>query len=210
MENKISRRFYDLLDSLAAVYNISSIEFIKIFIKLPKPVLTQIVEFHINNEKYKDTELEDLSDYSNEVFFYYKNFVAKNLNNRLEEESKKYKTFTLRNPDDLKSFEVFLDKMILLLRLSPAHFIEILPQCPTAYWDKIDDLRETSYKLQRDSEEYIRCLEKCKIISFAYSNYTDPKEEEEEFLDEDDFSFDDKDITFGKNLSEFNPTSDEY
>lgn len=69
---------------------------------------------------------------------------------------------TLRNSIDLLEFEVFLNKLIKLLSISPTDFTQVVNTCPVAYWDKIDDLRETSLKHKRDSDEFIRCLEKSK------------------------------------------------
>ena len=59
--------------------------------------------------------------------------------------------------------------MLKLRNLSEKHFISLFPKCPSVFWDKIDDLRETSFKLDRDSEEYTRCLTKCKTLSFDFS-----------------------------------------
>lgn len=80
--------------------------------------------------------------------------------------------FTLRNSEHLKVFESFLDKMLVLLDKNPVEFVNLFPKCPMMFWEKIDDLREISYKRERDSEEYTRCLEKCKKLSFSYSNLT--------------------------------------
>jgi len=157
-----------LLDGLSTVYSLDVKSFINLWDSLPEPLYNVVSTVDANY--YENTELEDLAEYCQEVFFW---VVEEKKKAKSKVQKKKYKPFTLRNPEDLKQFEVFLDKMLELLDLSPGHFIEILPRCPLAYWDKIDDLRETSYKVKRDSAEYLRCLEKCKTISFAYSELSD-------------------------------------
>src|SRR5690606_10426052 len=112
-------------------------------------------------------------------------FKKKYLKENLENCQKlPFRPFTLRNPIDLEIFEDFLDRMLWLKKLSSGHFFTLFPACPLAFWDKIDDLRETSYKRERDSIEYLRCLEKCKDLSYNYSNLADSQMyEEEEFID---------------------------
>lgn len=107
----------------------------------------------------------ELVDYAKEVYGYYTSHKKKLKDAKPAAGS----MFTLRNSDDLAMFEIFLDKMLYLLELSPKHFIELFPKCPSVFWDKIDDLRETSFKYERDSDEYTRCLRKCKDLSFQFS-----------------------------------------
>jgi hypothetical protein len=153
------------LDSLSRLYSLSTERFLEVWTEMPQPLRMGITRTAATAEHFEGTELEDLSDYCREIVGCYRMEYYK--------VTPKMKPFTLRNPYDLKQFGEFLDRMIILAGSSPGHFINALTQCPSAYWDKIDDLRETSYKLKRDSEEYLQCLEKCKYISFAYSELMD-------------------------------------
>jgi hypothetical protein len=164
-----------LLDGLGEVYSMDTKSFLALWDKLPKPLFNVIASADPIPYRY-DLELEnlaDLAEYCEEVFDWAASEKKKCEKQKPKAQKKKYKPFTLRNPEDLKQFEEFLDIMLELLDLSPGHFVTILPLCPLAFWDKIDDLRETSYKMQRDSTEFLRCLEKCKAISFAYSECSD-------------------------------------
>jgi hypothetical protein len=146
-----------LLDSFALLYSQDTDKFKELYDMLPTGVSVFIKR--ISRENVGE-EFEDISDYCNEVFGYYLSEKKKEENILTDEiEKGRYRPFTLRNPNDLESFNKFLDKMIYLLTLSPYHFSNAIIQCPTAYWDKIDDLRETSFKFKRDSNEYISCLE---------------------------------------------------
>jgi len=177
-----------LLDRLAVLYSLSPGEFSVVYQNIPYAVGLLIRT--TKREIYENTPQEDIADYCHEVHGYYLAEKNKAKQVRLEEmERSRYKPFTLRNPDDLKQFGEFLDKMLYILELSPYHFSLLITQCPTAYWDKIDDLRETSFKFKRDSAEYISCLEKCKKISFAYSDYAESNmTPEEDFIDDYDES----------------------
>jgi len=187
IENEIILiKFVNLLDSLATLYSLDENCFVDVYEKMPKSIKKEFENIAQVKDKFDDTDLEDVIDYANEVSFYYESWarkLAEKLEKEREKKSKEPQNFTLRNPEDLRQFEEFLDRIIKLLELSPGHFIEIIPQCPAAYWDKIDDLRETSYKRKRDSDEYLRCLEKCKRISFTYSEFADSlsKNKEDEF-----------------------------
>jgi len=159
--NKIDK----ILDELILKYSDSENSFINHFKLIEKDDLILIIKMSLL-EDYYDNEYFDTFDKAKEIMFYFNTFKLKY---QIKPKPKKYGSFTLRNPQDLIIFEEFLDKMIKLLELSPKHFLNIFPKCPVLIWDKIDDLRETSYKLERDSEEYTRCLRKCKRVSFAFS-----------------------------------------
>jgi len=103
---------------------------------------------------------EDLVDYAREVHFLRYPVKLK----------QQFKPLTLRNSLDLDRFELFLDKMIRLDSLNHKKFLSLFAQCPTEYYDKIDDLRETSKKGQRDSVSFTRCLVKAKQVSMSFSN----------------------------------------
>lgn len=154
-----------LLENYITLYSESEESFYKDFSKLHKDIKQEINSLSKNKESYLDTQLEDTSDLAYEVLGYYNSYkkIAKKV------KAEKSTAFTLRNSDDLAIFEEFLDKMIKLKSLSPKHFVNLFPKCPVVLWDKIDDLRETSNKPDRDSEEYTRCLVKCKLLSFEYS-----------------------------------------
>lgn len=112
---------------------------------------------------------DDVVEYAREMHSNYLHSINKF--NKVKYE--KIKEFTLRNFNDLQEFLDFLNKMLYLYKISPGHFMKYFPMCPKAYWDKIDDLRETSFKIPRDSLDYIESLKKCKQVSFLYSNYMD-------------------------------------
>jgi len=149
------------LDFLSNVYQNSETEFLNIYRTLPYQILDLIRSAEFVEDKTDDQE------YLAEIHYYYRNAVR----HEYERDGKCLKTFTLRNFDDLQEMIYFLDKMIHLYKASPGHFMEIFPECPEAYWDKIDDLRETSYKYDRDSPDFIECLSKCKKTSFLFSEY---------------------------------------
>lgn len=182
-DNQFCLELEKTLDKLAVLYSRDTKLFMQVYTRLPRNI--SILLKVINNQKYEGTNLEDLTDYCQEVYGYYLSEEQKAKRIRLEEiERSRFRPFTLRNPDDLRSFGKFLDKMLYLLELSPTHFKLAITKCPTAYWDKIDDLRETSFKFNRDSEDYLQCLEKCKKISFTYSDMVDSDmNPEEEFFD---------------------------
>lgn len=168
-------QFEKLLDSLAKLYSLDEDKFAVIYENMPRGIADEFERIIQVGSKFEDTELEDIIDYTREVDYYFESWsikYAKQLELEHEQKMREPRNFTLRNPDDLRLFEEFLDRMLKLLDLSAGHFVELITQCPIAYWDKIDDLRETSFKRERDSSEYLRCLEKCKRISFAYSDYT--------------------------------------
>ena len=159
MEPNSVKEFDDLLtntlDLLAELYSLDTKAFLKTWSDSPYEFRWLVKRF--------STGTTELSEYCAEVIGWQEQEYYKG--------QPEIKAFTLRNPEDLRQFEEFLDRMLRLRELSPTHFVDMLSQCPEAYWDKIDDLRETSYKLQRDSTEYLRCLEKCKEISFSYSEH---------------------------------------
>lgn len=153
----------DSLDFLAYLYSTNEEAFLNTYRSLPFKFLGLIRESEFLKNK------DELQEYCAEVNFYYRNAVRQSY----KASGKYIKSFTLRNFDDLQEVIYFLDKMLYLYNISPGHFMEVFPQCPEAYWDKIDDLRETSFKYERDSPDFIECLEKCKKVSFLYSTYMD-------------------------------------
>ena len=106
----------------------------------------------------KNNSNNDLEDKWLEIFNYH---YSRNRNAKKVE-------FTLRSSEHLRKFEYFLDKLIVLMDNFPREFSNLFPRCPETYWDKIDDLRDTSFKQYRDSDAFTRCLEKSKKISFGY------------------------------------------
>lgn len=165
-----------LLDSVSKLYSLDVEKFLEIWPQRPVHIIKHM------------SLSEDEIEYLLEVNSWYLLERAK----RRKHRQLTRPSFTLRNPEDLEEFEEFLDKMLKLLSLSPGHFIQIFPKCPTIYWDKVDDLRETSFKLKRDSDEYLRCLEKCKELSFAYSNFLGILEDnfcetKDDYYDEEDY-----------------------
>jgi len=160
---KSDTRFIKLLDSLSVLYSLSEDKFLEVYKRLPY----NISKF-MRDTQYFLAE-DEITDYAREIQMNYLSSVNK-LNRSKYTNTKE---FTLRNFHDLQEFLSFLNKMLYLYTLSPGHFMEIFPQCPGAYWDKIDDLRETSFKIPRDSLDFIESLKKCKQVSFLYSNYMD-------------------------------------
>jgi len=160
-DSAFADRIVPLLDSLSKLYALDGNMFVGAWSKMPQELRMGITRLAATADRWEGTEHEDTADYCQELVSWYRAEYDRLCLN--------IKPFTLRNPDDLKQFEEFLDRMITLMNISQGHFVDYLSQCPDAYWDKIDDLRETSYKLKRDSTEYLRCLEKCKLVSFTYS-----------------------------------------
>jgi hypothetical protein len=151
------RKYMDeVSDKLIYLYSISETEFKKVYVQLPINLKLFVFELYENRTKTED----DIAEKWLEIFNYYYGYTRK----------LKKVEFTLRSSDHLKRFEIFLDKCILLMDNFPDEFIELFPLCPDVYWDKIDDLRETSFKQYRDSAEFTRCLTKCKKLSFGYEN----------------------------------------
>jgi hypothetical protein len=165
------------LDEFALLYNESESKFMKAFMNVPSDILEEIVNMRVNLKELERTSLEDTSEYASEILNYYETSYNKLTKIKKPIVIKRiYETFTLRNPNDLIVFEDFLDNLVELLDVSPAKFVEAFPKCPVVFWDKIDDLRETSHKEDRDSEEYTRCLNKCKRLSFAFSDLSNSYE----------------------------------
>ncbi len=135
--------FENTLNKLVLLFSLSDQVFNNLFSKAPRSLIRVMMDVSIG---YKYKKYENLIDLNNEVLYYYTSNITKNI----KEESYS-KTFTLRNPDDLIIFEIFLDKMIKIENLSPYKFLDLFPTCPAIFWDKIDDLRETSHKKERDS-----------------------------------------------------------
>jgi hypothetical protein len=158
-----SKEFLALLDSLSTLYSLSEDKFVETYKRLPYPV----IKFMRDSRHFL---IEDeVVEYTREIHSNY--LYAINKINKVKYE--KFKEFTLRNFHDLQEFLDFLNKMLYLYKISPGHFMKYFPMGPKAYWDKIDDLRETSFKIPRDSLDYIESLKKCKQVSFLYSNYMD-------------------------------------
>lgn len=150
----IFREYMDkLADKLILVYSKSEPEFRKLYTQIPIPL--KLFLFRLYEKKIIE---DDLEDKWLEIFNYY---YSRNRNAKTVE-------FTLRSSDHLKRFEHFLDRLVLLMDNFPEKFSELFVACPRIYWDKIDDLRETSFKQYRDSDAFTRCLTKCKNLSFGY------------------------------------------
>jgi hypothetical protein len=176
-DKNFKQKFEKMLDDFAILYSESEVNFILSFIKIPSEILEEIIKMRVYVEEMEKTSLEDTAEYASEVLNYYETSYKKLTKSKQSIVIKKvYETFTLRNPNDLIVFEDFLNRLVILLDISPVKFVEAFPKCPVVLWDKIDDLRETSYKEDRDSDEYTRCLEKCKLLSFAFSNLSDQYE----------------------------------
>jgi hypothetical protein len=160
-----SEEFVELLDSLSKLYFLSEEKFLDVYKRLPYPIIK-----YLRDSRYF-LILDDFNtDYSREIHTNYLCLVNKHNKLRFENNTKE---FTLRSFHDLQEFLDFLNKLLYLYKISPGHFMKYFPMCPKVYWDKIDDLRETSYKIPRDSLDYVEALKKCKQVSFLYSNYMD-------------------------------------
>jgi hypothetical protein len=163
--NEFNAQMLLLGEKFVYLYSLSPEKFTEAFKHLPLPLKEFF--FHLyDNRPYDETTLQDTQDLLLEVFHYY---FKPPLKKKTKDDNKnKYEEFTLRNNNHLEEFNEFLDKMIKLLEVNPEKFLELFPQCPPAYWDKIDDLRETSFKSYRDSDAYTSCLAKCKKLSFEF------------------------------------------
>lgn len=165
MENKLKGTLGSLsviLSDLVLNYYHSKDLFIKNYNKLPSSVKVDITTLY-KTHNLVDTEYEELPDISGEVLFYV------DMYNQTDSKAQPAEAFTLRNKEDLKTFEEFLSKMVKLLGLSPYYFIKLFPQCPQALWDKVDDLRERSFKKGKESDRHTRCLEDSRKISFGFA-----------------------------------------
>jgi len=158
----------DLLNSLSKLYNLNTKEFLN-KIKIAPQLILKLIR---DSEFYKGEN--DTLEHLKELNYCYKAAIRESESNIF------LKEFTLRNFHDLQEFIMFLNKMLYLNEISKEQFIKIFPFCPEAYWDKIDDLRETSIKYGRDSLDFIECLLKCKKISFLYSESVSVYDENEE------------------------------
>jgi hypothetical protein len=161
------KRMDDIADKLIVVYSISEVTFKELYKKLPVEMGLFLFELY-----EKPIEDDDVADKLLEVFNYYYSSKLRNA---------KIIDFTLRSSDHLKRFEEFLIKMEILHDNFPEDFIELFPQCPEVYWDKIDDLRETSFKNYRDSAQFTRCLTMSKKLSFGYEKLLGIEINEEEY-----------------------------
>jgi hypothetical protein len=164
---KFRNKINDIADKLILVYNISEVTFKELYVKLPTKIKLFLFDLY-----EKPIENDDVADKLLEVFNYYYSPKVR---------SAKIVEFTLRSSDHLKRFEEFLIKMELVLDNFPEEFVELFPQCPEVYWDKIDDLRETSFKNYRDSAQFTRCLTMSKKLSFGYEKLLGIEINEEEY-----------------------------
>ncbi len=181
-DNNFRRRFRARLNKLSGFYLRDEDKFVIEFIATNPEIIKEIVRCRLRVEEYRGSKIADLVEYASEVLYYYEACYKKYIKlkeKKLAEEAtikaRKQKSFTLHNPKDLERFEGFLDTMLTLLDLNEDLFVQTLPKCPVELWDKIDDLRETSFKEDRDSPEYTRCLKKCKKISLTYFKLSNPK-----------------------------------
>jgi hypothetical protein len=159
IENPSSaEKFQKILELLISAYNTSSKLFDKIYQEnLSTNFKKELYKLSLTN-RFAGTDLEDLRDMASEVYYYYKPNCYQ------------YKDITLRDSDELNEFEVFMDLLTELYMKSDYHFFLNFPHCPTIYWDKVDDLREHSIKTKRDSDQYIKCLEKAKFLAYTYED----------------------------------------
>lgn len=157
-----------LLDSLSIVYSTDRELFLNTIKSTP-----QIVLKLIRDSEFTKSD-NDTIEHLKELNYCYKDAI------KYSQRDMFLKDFTLRNFHDLQEFIMFLNKLLYLNDLDNNAFNKIFPHCPEAYWDKIDDLRETSIKYKRDSLDFIECLLKCKKISFLYSESINIYEENEE------------------------------
>jgi hypothetical protein len=165
VENKkITKSF---LYSCVALYNLKTSAFVNLF-KQDLVIAKKLKIFFLTFEKrYYEIEDETISDLCWEIKSYFLHKEKKSG----KKVKKIYRPFSMRNEEDLIIFEDFLDKMLKLLKLSPLHFVKVFPLCPKVFWDKVEELRDTSPKILRDSEEFLSCLLKSKAISFAHSEF---------------------------------------
>ncbi len=161
----------DVLDSLSTLYSVSPRNFMLKFVEMPQSVLLEIVRLRQTKE-YNNTYLEDTADYASEVAYYYESYYKTHFNKK-KKKKPNTPSFTLRNATDLDNFYRFLLLMVELHELSPSHFVNIFPKCPTVFWDKVDDLREASYTYKYGSKKYEACLKMSKTISYTYSKIMD-------------------------------------
>ena len=196
-DQNFRRRLKSRLDKLSILYSRDENKFLKEFMSLEKEFLKEITRCRIRVEMYRDSRLSEIVEYASEVLYYYESIYKKEfkkdklLKDKIrEQEIAKPKSFTLHNSEDVERFEGFLDRMLKLLEVNKTLFVETLPKCPVELWDKIDDLRETSYKEDRDSPEYTRCLQKCKKISISYFKLSKPPSR---FINNDEDDEDDYD-----------------
>ena len=162
-ENKIDRFVLEqVLNGLSEAYS-NSYRFNEHYdsLELSSSELFSFIETsnQVDTDLINDDDL-DLIEYAREIYFL--RYPAKI--------KQQFKPLTLRNSADLDKFELFLDRMIRLDSLNHKKFLSLFAQCPAEYYDKIDDLRETSKKGQRDSVSFTRCLVKAKQISMSFSN----------------------------------------
>jgi hypothetical protein len=161
----------DVLDSLSTLYSVSPRNFMLKFAEMPKSILRELVRLR-QTKKYNNTDLEDTADYASEVVYYYESYYKTHFNKKRKKKNNQ-PAFTLRNATDLDNFHQFLLLMVELHKLSPEHFIKMFPECPTVFWDKVDDLREASYTYKYGSVKYEACLKMSKDVSYAYSGIMD-------------------------------------
>jgi len=168
-------RMDKLADKLIFIFSKSESDFRKLYVQLPIPIKLFLFDLYERTEEPDD----DVEEKWLEIFNYY--YAKLRLAKKVE--------FTLRSAEHLKRFEKFLDKLILLMDNFPNDFVYLFPQCPEIYWDKIDDLRETSFKPSRDSIAFKRCLFKSKKLSFGYEKLMGIEEKIDNEKEEDDIEY---------------------
>lgn len=120
--------------------------------------------FHLNARQQES----DLIDAAKEVVGWFEH-IYKFKRFKLDINGKFYSNFTLRNLYDVMLFEIILHKLLYINYLNKNAFCDLFENLPEYIYDKIDDLRETSFK-SRDSDMHKRSLIKAKYISFEYFN----------------------------------------
>lgn len=162
MENTIAL-LNTTLNKLVNLYAESDSLFIEAYNKLSESIKEDIKLLYKTHNLVK-TKYSELPDIAGEVLFYVDMYDPSKVS-----KIRSTSTFTLRNVDDLMIFTDFLDKMLTLQKLSPYHFVEIFPKSPRVLWDKVDDLRETSFKVGKESKKYTACLLKSRTLSFGFA-----------------------------------------
>lgn len=162
MENQMTV-LNSTLNKLIKLYSESDVLFMRSYRDLPYSIKNDIAILYKTHDLTK-TKYKELPDMAGEVLFYIDMYDTSK-----DDRVRSTNLFTLRNQEDLIVFDFFLKKMVKLLELSPFHFIRLFPKCPPVLWDKVDDLRETSFKIGKESEIYTECLKNSRKLSFGFA-----------------------------------------
>lgn len=154
----------DILDKLSKIYAYDPYLFLHYFSLLPYETIQyfRFVEFK------KDKS--DIEDYSTEIYI---NFHITLTEYQRELYPARVKVLALRNFYDQQEYINILHKLRYIAEYNTDVFLDIFPRMPINLWDKIDELREVSFK-SKNSIEFRECLLKSKSVSFIYSDLVDP------------------------------------